>query len=225
MIYSNECSKRTYVIFCKKFSRCECAIVERVNKKASLTFLYTYARKFGIVSPKSPMPSTSGRGRVRCAPWKTEQLSTGELCTGKAMETHFYTAIFFSFTRFFLWSWRKIKYFFFLCPVRISRIMNAKKVVIRQGRQRAMETHLYTMDFFFSSTIIFQWTSRTIPYYFFLCLVSISRIMNEKNLEIREGRQDQWKTTCTPCNFNFLSQKLSYEHAERFPTTKPCSYF
>ena len=52
-------------------------------------------RKFGIVSPKSPMPSTSGRGRVRCAPWKTEELSTGELCTGKAMETHFYTAIFF----------------------------------------------------------------------------------------------------------------------------------
>ena len=38
---------------------------------------------------------TSGHGRVRCAPWKTEQLSTGELCTGKAMETHFYTAIFF----------------------------------------------------------------------------------------------------------------------------------
>ena len=56
---------------------------------------------------------------------------------------------FFSFTRFFLWSCRKIKYYFFLCPVRISRIMNAKKVVIRQGRQRAMETHLYTMDFFF----------------------------------------------------------------------------
>ena len=127
------------------------------------------------------MPSTSGRGRVRCAPWKTEQLSTGELCTGKAMDTHFYTAIFFfSFTRFFLWSCRKIKYYFFLCPVRISRRMNAKKVVIRQGRQRAMETHLYTMDFFFSFTIIFQWTSRTIPYYFFLSLVSIFRIMNAK---------------------------------------------
>jgi len=78
---------------------------------------------------------------------------------------------FFSFTRFFLWSCRKIKYYFFLCPVRISRIMNAKKVVIRQGRQRAMETHLYTMDFFFSFTIIFQWTSRTIPYYFFYALL------------------------------------------------------
>ena len=30
---------------------------------------------------------TSGHGRIRCAPWKTEQLSTEELCTGKAMET------------------------------------------------------------------------------------------------------------------------------------------
>ena len=112
----------------------------------------------------------------------------------------------------------KLNTIFFLFPVRISRVMNAKKVVIRQGRQRAMETHLYTMDFFFFFHNNFPRTSRTIPYYFFLCLVSISRIMNAKNLEIREGRQDQWKPTCTPCNFNFRSQKLSYEHAERFPT-------
>jgi hypothetical protein len=70
---------------------------------------------------------TSGHGRVR-APWKTEQLSTGGLCTGKAMETHLYTTIFFfSFTRFFLWTYRKITYYFFLCPVSISRTMNAKK--------------------------------------------------------------------------------------------------
>ena len=45
----------------------------------------------------------------------------------------------------------KLNMYIFLCPVRIARIMNAKKVVIRQGRQRAMETHLYTMDFFFLS--------------------------------------------------------------------------
>jgi len=96
---------------------------------------------------------TSGRGRVRCAPWKTEQLSTGELCAGKAMETHFYTAIFFFFLSldFSYEHAEKLNTIFFLCPVRISRIMNAKKVVIRQGRQRAMETHLYTMDFFFLS--------------------------------------------------------------------------
>jgi len=40
----------------------------------------------------------------------------------------------------------------------------------------------------------------------------------EKNLEIREGRQEQWKPTCTPCNFYFLAQELSSEHEERFPT-------
>ena len=38
---------------------------------------------------------TSGHGRVRCAPWKGEGLTTGELCTGKVMETHFYTTIIF----------------------------------------------------------------------------------------------------------------------------------
>ena len=34
--------------------------------------------------------------------------------------------IFFSFTRIFLYTFRKIPYNFFLCSVRISRIMNAK---------------------------------------------------------------------------------------------------
>ena len=35
---------------------------------------------------------------------------------------------FFSFTSFFLWTRRKIPYSFFVCPVSISRIMNAKKI-------------------------------------------------------------------------------------------------
>ena len=50
----------------------------------------------------------------------------------------------------------------------------------------------------------------------------------EKNLEIREGRQEQWKPTCTPCNFYFLAQERSSEHEERFPTIfflYTCSYF
>ena len=50
----------------------------------------------------------------------------------------------------------------------------------------------------------------------------------EKNLDIREGRQEQWKPTCTPCNFYFLAQELSSEHEERFPTIfflYTCSYF
>ena len=38
----------------------------------------------------------------------------------------------------------------------------------------------------------------------------------EKNLEIREGRQEQWKPTSIPWIFFFLSQEFSYEHPERF---------
>ena len=53
---------------------------------------------------------------------------------------------FFSFTGFVLWKCRKIKYYFFLCPVSISRIMNAKTTRISKGKTRAMETHFYTME-------------------------------------------------------------------------------
>ena len=51
----NKWSKRTYLIFLKAFSNCECATLEKINKEASWTLLYV--RKFGIVSPKSPMSS------------------------------------------------------------------------------------------------------------------------------------------------------------------------
>ena len=62
--------------------------------------------------------STSGHGRVR-APWKTEQLSTGGLCTGKAMETHLYTTIiFFSLSRdFFYEHTEKLHTIFFYAPL------------------------------------------------------------------------------------------------------------
>ena len=40
----------------------------------------------------------------------------------------------------------------------------------------------------------------------------------KKNLEIREGSQEQWKHTSTPYIFFFLSLDCSYEHSERFPT-------
>ena len=71
---------------------------------------------------------------------------------------------------------------FFLCCVRISRVMNAKKSRNSRGKTRAMETHFYIMEFFCSFTRIFLRTFRTIPYYFLLCRVSISRIINEKNM-------------------------------------------
>ena len=53
---------------------------------------------------------------------------------------------FFSFTRFSLGTLRKIPYFFFLCPVSISRIMYAKKKLEIWGKSRAMETHFYPIQ-------------------------------------------------------------------------------
>ena len=76
--------------------------------------------------------------------------------------------IFFSFTSFFLWTRRKIPYSFFLCPVNISRIMNAKKTRNPRRKSRAMETHFYPIIFFFSFTRFFLWTLTKIPYPFFM---------------------------------------------------------
>jgi len=72
-----------------------------------------------------------------------------------------------------------------------------------------METNFYSMDFFFSFTRIFLHTFRKIPYNFFLCCVRISRIMNAKNLEVREGRQEQWNPTSTAWNFFFFHENFS----------------
>ena len=72
-----------------------------------------------------------------------------------------------------------------------------------------METNFYSMDFFFSSTRIFGHTFRKIPYNFFLCCVRISRIMNAKNLEIEEERQEQWNPTSTAWNFFFFHENFS----------------
>ena len=104
----------------------------------------------------------------------------------RAMETHFYTMFFFtSFTRIFLWTLRTIPYNFFLCRVSISRLMNAKEKKTPRnssGKTRAMESHFYTMDFFFPFTRIFLWTFRMIPYIFFLCRVLIWRVSNAKKI-------------------------------------------
>ena len=39
----------------------------------------------------------------------------------------------------------------------------------------------------------------------------------KKNLEIREGRKEQWKPTSTPWNFFVLSREVSYIHPEKIP--------
>ena len=69
----------------------------------------------------------------------------------RPMETHFYTMDFsFSFTRIFLYTFRKIPYNFFLCPVRISRIMNAK-ISKFEREDKSNGIPLLHHDFFFLS--------------------------------------------------------------------------
>ena len=88
------------------------------------------------------------------------------------METHFYTTeIFFSFMRIFLYTFRNIPYNFFNL---FSYFQNneCKKSRNSRGKTRAMESHFYSMEFFFSFTRIFQNTFRNIPYNFFFMLFS-----------------------------------------------------
>ena len=89
------------------------------------------------------------------------------------METNFYSMdFFFSFTRIFLHTFRKIPYNFFLCCVRISRIMNAKKSRNSRGTTRAMESHFDSMDFFFLSREFFYIHSEIFLTIFFFLLCS-----------------------------------------------------
>ena len=82
----------------------------------------------------------------------------------RAMETHFYRIeFFFSFTRFFLWTLRKIPYYLFLCPVGISRIMNAKKISKFDREVKINGNTLVPKVFIFSFTRFFLWTLRKIP--------------------------------------------------------------
>ena len=136
-----------------------------------------------------------------------------------AMETYFYPIEFsFSFTRLFLWILRKIPSYLFLCPFSISRIMIAKKSRNSRWKSRAMETHFYPIEFFFSFTSFFLWTCRKIPC-LFLCLLSISRIMNakKKNSKFEREVKSNGNTLVPHTFFLFLSLDCSYEHSERFP--------
>ena len=72
--------------------------------------------------------------------------------------------------------------------------------------------------FFFLSRKFSKIQSETFFTISFLCCFRISRIMNAKKLEIREGRQEQWNSTSTAWifppfheNFPIFIQKLSLQ--------------
>ena len=87
--------------------------------------------------------------------------------------------------------------------------------VSRQEQRKPAST---PWNFFFLSREVSYIHSERFLTFFFSCCVRISRTMNAKNLEIREGRQEQWNSTSTPWNFFFLSREVSYIHSERFLT-------
>ena len=145
------------------------------------------------------------------------------------METHFYTTIFFSlFHQMFPMNMQKNKILIFFMPVRICTIMNAQKIVNWQGRQKRWKPTCKPWKEFFSFTIIFLCTFRTIPYYFLSCRVRISRIMNAKKSRNSRGK--------TRANGNpLLHHPIFIFFYKNFPVnmqsdsllffSKPCQYF
>ena len=80
-----------------------------------------------------------------------------------------------------------------------------KKSRNSRGKTREMETHFYTMDFFFLSIEFSYEHSETFPTIYFYG-VSISRIMNAKGIS-------KFKRE-TPKNF-FSFTRISYGHSQR----------
>ena len=91
-----------------------------------------------------------------------------------------------------------------------------------------METHFYTMEFFCPFTRIFLYTSRKIPYNFFLCCARTSRIMKAK-----KSRNSRGKTRAMETHF-YIMEFFFFFH-QNFPMNiqidsllfflMPCSYF
>ena len=80
-------------------------------------------------------------------------------------------------------------------------------------------SHFYRGYKYYFFSLKFSYEHSEIPTNFcFLDLLHFQNNECKKNLEIREGSQEQWKHTSTPYIFFFLSLDCSYEHSERFPT-------
>ena len=93
-----------------------------------------------------------------------------------------------------------------------------KKTRNSRGKSRAMETHFYPIHFFFLSLVFSYEHEERFPTLFFVCPVSISRIMNAKKISKFEREVKSNGNTLLPHTFFFLSLDCSYEHSERFPT-------
>ena len=108
---------------------------------------------------------------------KTSKFEREHKSNGNPLLHHVF---FTSFTRIFLLTLRTIPYNCLLCCVSISRVMNAKKTRNSSGKTRAMESHFYSMEFFFLSQEFSKIHSEKFLTISFLCCFRISRIMNAK---------------------------------------------
>ena len=99
----------------------------------------------------------------------------------RAMETHFYTMEFFFLSRefFYIHSERFLTIFLYALFVFPEKWMQ-KKSRNSRGKKRAMETHFYTMFFFYFFQKNFPMNTQNHSLQFFLCRASISRVMNAK---------------------------------------------
>ena len=116
--------------------------------------------------------------------------------------------VFFFFpTRFSHMKIKKDSLLFFLMPCLYFQNHECKKKTRNsRGKTRPMENHFYTMDFFFLSLDFPYEHSERLPTIFFMPCQYFQKNECKKKLEIREGRQDQWKTTSTPWIFFFFHQ-------------------
>ena len=100
----------------------------------------------------------------------------------------------------------------------ISRIMNAKKISKFEREVKSNGNTLLPHTFFFLSLVFSYEHVERFPTLFFVCPVSISRIMNAKKNSKFEREVKSNGNTLLSHTFFFLSLDCSYEHSERFPT-------
>ena len=128
------------------------------------------------------------------------------------MEFHFYTMdFFFSFTRSFLYTFRKINYNYLFHAVFVFPEQWMQKSRNSRGKTRAMEFHFYTMDFFFLSfTRSFLYTFRKIPYIYLFHAVFVFPEQWMQKISKFEGKTRGMESHFYNMVFFFLSREFSY---------------
>ena len=116
--------------------------------------------------------------------------------------------IFLSFMRIFPYTFRNIAYNFFYCYLRISRKMNAKiSKFKRKDKSNGIPLLHHGIFFFFHENFPKYIQKHSLQFLFYAVFVFQEKWM-QNNLEIREGRQEQWNSTCTAWIFFFSFTRI-----------------